>query len=125
MSNLVLKTPVAETHHVRVYEPFQPDVITCDSKEHFIDILNANKDKFNEMSTQKLNKMFNIPGYKVTKVNNEICLRSIKPCEHVGESVLISRIEKIEADNKRIIEAINQQADLIDQIKAFINTNFR
>ena len=108
-----------------VKEPFKPDVITCDNKEHFIGILYANKDKFNEMSTQKLNKMFNIPGYKVTKVNNEICLRSIKPCEHIGESVLISRIEKIEADINRIIETINQQANLLDQIKSFLNTNLR
>ena len=61
------------------------------------------------MATQKLNKIFNIPGYKITKVNNEICLRSIKPCEKINSNDYSDTLQKL-------TERVERMAHIIDVI---------
>ena len=99
---------------VKVFEPFHPETIKCDDKDDFNTIYNANKEKYNKMTTQKLNKIFDIPGYKIARVNNEICLRSIKPCEKImcndnsdALQKLTERVDKLSADFEELANHIS------------------
>ena len=101
-TRLLLNKLEENSSTVKVLEPFNPEIIKCDDKDAFNVIYNSNKEKYDAMTTQKLNKLFDVPGYKITRVNNQICLRSIKPCEKVNSvdsdmiQKLAAKIEKLE-----------------------------
>ena len=92
------------------------EVFECENKEDFSEIINSNINRYNEMSTQKLNQMFKVPGYKVTKIKGEIGLRTIKACE-MNKSDDVSRIDKIEKEIQIIKDAFNQMSEQLDLIK--------
>ena len=62
---------------IKVIEKFSPNITSFESKEEFIEYLSDHKDEMDKLTTQKLNKMFNIKGYRITKLNGEISLRSV------------------------------------------------
>ena len=113
-SKIVLNGLKKELPTVRIIEPFQPEVIECESKEDFSEIINSDPEKYNVMTTQQLNKIFKIPGYKVTKIKGELCLRNIKPCEKLGHT------ETLNEEIKNIKIAFNQLSEQLDQIKQLI-----
>ncbi len=115
-SKIVLNGLKKDLPTVRIIEPFQPEVIECESKDDFSEIINSDPEKYNVMTTQKLNKIFKIPGYKVTKIGGELCLRNIKPCEKQSHT----EIETINEEIKNIKNAFNQLSEQLDQIKAVL-----
>ena len=99
---------------VKIIEPFKPSVIDCETKEDFSEIINSESEKYKSITTQKLNKIFHIPGYKVTKVKGEICLRSIKPCECLSDD--------IHEEIKNIKAAFNELSSQLETIKAILTS---
>ena len=76
----VIKEEPIELPPMKVIEPFQVEVQEFDTKEDFQKFINEgdNNENFKKLTTQKLNKMFNVHGYKITKLGGEISLRSIR-----------------------------------------------
>jgi len=121
-SKIILKEIKKDLPTVKIIEPFQPEVIECENVEDFSEIINANKEKYNGYTTQKLNKTFKIPGYKVTKINGEISLRSIKPCEQLNGKGEHHK-QKINEEINNIKEAFNQLSEQFDTIKQILIDN--
>ena len=115
-SKIVLNGIKKDLPQVKIIEAYQPTVIDCESKEDFNDIINSDIEKYKEMSTQRLNKTFKIPGYKITRVRGEICLRSIKPCERQDNL----QIERLNEEIQNIKEAFNQLSEQFEIIKKMI-----
>lgn len=120
-SKIILNGLKKDLPTVKIIEPFQPSVIKCENKEDFSAIISAEPEKYSEMTTQKLNKLFHIPGYKVTKIKGEICLRSIKQCEKISESN--EDLELMKQEIKNIKDAFNQLSDQLETIKHLILPN--
>ena len=118
-SKIVLKGMRKDFPSIKIIEPFQPEVIECENVEDFSEIINADKEKYNDYTTQKLNKTFKIPGYKVTKINGEISLRSIKPCEQLNSN----GSNKIKDEINDIKEAFNQLSEQFEAIKEILRNN--
>ena len=110
-SRIMLNTSADSSSSVKVFEPFHPETIRCENKDEFNLIYNANKEKYNEMTTQKLNKIFEVPGYKISRVNNEICLRSIKPCEKITCNDNSETLQKLTERIDQLEKAINNIAN--------------
>ena len=77
---------------------------------------NSDPEKYKDMTTQKLNKLFNIPGYKITKIKGEICLRKIKQENHINNDEL----EKIQQQINEIKEAFNLLTEQFETIKTMV-----
>ena len=118
-SKIVLKEIRKDSPSIKIIEPFQPEVIECENVEDFSEIINADKEKYNDYTTQKLNKIFKIPGYKVTKINGEISLRSIKPCEQLSSN----ESNKIKDEINDIKEAFDQLSEQFEAIKEILRNN--
>lgn len=118
-SKIILNGMKKELPTVKIFEPFQPEVIECESKEDFSEILNADLEKYNAMTTQKLNKIFHIPGYKITKIQNVICLRSLKKCEMLNSSKHEDN-SHIQEEIKNIKVAFNQLSEQLETLKGII-----
>ena len=112
-SKIVLNGLKKDLPQIKIIEPFSPEVIDCETKEDFNAILNSDPDKYKDMTTQKLNKTFHIPGYKITKIQGEICLRSIKPCEKQDNVSLAEEIKNIKL-------AFNQLSEQFEAIKSYL-----
>ena len=115
-SKILLNGLKKDLPQVKIIEPYSPEIIECETKEDFNDIMNADPDKYKDMTTQKLNKTFKIPGYKITKIKGEICLRSIKPCERQDNH----KLELINEDIKNIKLAFNQLSEQFELIKKYL-----
>ena len=116
-SKILLNGMKKDLPPITIIEPFKPEVIECETKEDFIELINADKEKYEKMTTQKLNKIFSIPGYKVTKIKGEICLRSIKPCEQLEIKT------NYDEELKNIKTAFNQLSEQFEYIKEMLGIN--
>ena len=58
---------------IEVIEPYNPQIVEFKNIDDFNIYYNANKQQF-DMTTQKLNAKYKIPGYKLTKKSNVLKL---------------------------------------------------
>ena len=58
---------------IEVIEPYNPQIVEFKNVDDFNIYYNANKQQF-DMTTQKLNAKYKIPGYKLTKKSNTLKL---------------------------------------------------
>ena len=59
---------------IEVIEPYNPQIVEFENVDDFNIYYNANKDEFSNMTTQKLNTKYKIPGYRLTKKANQLKL---------------------------------------------------
>jgi hypothetical protein len=62
------------TTSIKVLEKFEPEIKVF-TKDDFLKYLELHKNDLKEISTFKLNKMFSIKGYQITRIKNEIGLK--------------------------------------------------
>ena len=65
-----------EQPQIKTIEKFSPDVMEFENKEEFAEYLDKHREELDKETTQKLNKMFSIKGYRITKIKGEISLRA-------------------------------------------------
>ena len=120
-SKIVLKGIKQETMpSIKILEPYFPEVIECETTDDFNEIINSDPDKYKSLTTQKLNKTFKIPGYKITKAKGEICLRSIKPCERQDNVKYEEKLEALNEEIKSIKDAFNKLSEQFDVVKSLL-----
>ena len=78
---------------MRILEPFRAEVIEFDDKNDFIKYVNEDMETYKSLTTQKLNKMFHIPGYRITKLQGDISLKAVGGKDE-GEERMRSEIKK-------------------------------
>lgn len=118
---------------LKIYEPIRHCLKEFDNAQEFTVYYSKHKDELDKETTHKLNKMFKINGYKITRIKGELSLkidRSVKKdnesntndsCEdvmgtiHSLEQSFNKRISELEAKNKAI-------SDVVDYIVSFINS---
>lgn len=113
-SQILLTGLKKDVPKLNVIEPFNPEVIQCESKEDFSTIINSDIEKYNAMTTHKLNKLFNIPGYRITKIKGEISLRKIK------DNAPTDIDNHIQEEIDKIYDAFNALSDQVQAIKQLI-----
>ncbi len=64
--------------NMKIIEPFTSDIIEFENAEQFNEYINKDLEKYTRLTTQKLNKMFHIPSYRITKINKAIGLRKYR-----------------------------------------------
>ena len=99
---------------MRILEPFRAEVIEFDDKNDFIKYVNEDMETYKSLTTQKLNKMFRIPGYRITKLQGDISLKAVggkedadaekKMRSEIMEEVMEKVRSEIEEKVKDIVE---------------------
>ena len=96
-----------EQPKIKTIEKFSPDVMEFENKEEFAEYLEKHLEELEKETTQKLNKMFSIKGYRITKIRGEISLRACSPKSNKHKSD--SESEPSSKDEKENDELIKQQ----------------
>ena len=108
MSQLIkFKKPSPE---IKVIEKFSPNTTILENKEQFAEYLDEHRDELNKYSTCKLNKMFSIPDYRITKIKGEISLKKyVKPVvnEQKETDENSANINDLRTDINKIKDTLN------------------
>lgn len=99
-----------EESKIKVIKPIT-DSTTFETVDEFNEYYASNKKIFEENTTCKLNKMFKIDGFKITKIKGVVSLKSI-PQSRVTALMMIEDLTK----------RINVIEDRINQIIAVLNS---
>lgn len=104
MQHIPLITPIKEKQEFETPEDFDA-------------YYQLNKDKFDHLTTHKLNKMFSIPGYRITKIKGVLSLKNI-PQSRVTAAMKIETLElKVNEMKDRLnlcINTINKVMDVMN-----------
>ena len=74
--------------------------------------------QFKKLTTQKLNKMFNVHGYKITKLGGEISLRSIRKANDNSDDIKELREQIMDLDNS-LKDCDDKIKDIDDKFKDY------
>ena len=103
-----------EAPKIKTIEKFEPDVIKFSNKEEFAEYLEKERENLNEISTCKLNKMFSITGYHITRIRGEIALKKSK--DSTNDEQILEQTNDISAIKDTLNSLIKQlyEKGLID-----------
>ena len=117
---------------IEVIEPYKPQIITFETIDEFNLYYNRHPEEFANMTTQKLNMKYKIPGYRITQPANSERLKLIKDyykqrtaegCLSVAKGTqeerqsngfideLINRIEYLEKQVENITNFLTEQTN--------------
>lgn len=106
---------------VKIIEPISKYTKEFDTVDEFNLYYNKHKNDMDSLTTHKLNKMYYIKGYHITKIKNVLMLKKIKE-ENIIEqknseiSELKQEIKQIKETINNIIHFINPQSDHCDNM---------
>ena len=97
--------PKIKPNHIQLIEPIK-ERRNFNSAKEFDDFYQLNKDELNEKTTHKLNKMFSIPGYRITKIKGVLSLKNV-PTSRVTPAMKVDALElKVNEIRDRVNECI-------------------
>ncbi len=115
-SNRIIK--LKKELNIKVIEPFTSDIIEFDNIEQFNDYINRDLEKYTSLTTQKLNKMFHVPGYRITKINKEIGLRKVDTSKGCLSHEVANSLNPVNKDSisllKNMVETLINEVSRID-----------
>lgn len=100
---------------VKVIEPIKNYLKEFNTPVEFNLWYAKNKDEVDKLTTHKLNKMYHIVGYRITKIKGILMLKEDKKVKNDEEN---EDIYELKAELERIKETVNK-------IIEFINANFQ
>ena len=105
---------------VKVVEPIQSPMKEFNNVDEFNLFYHNHKDEMMETTTHRLNKMYKINGYRITKIRGELCLKKVREAvkqksdvESVDDNESIdieTRLQRLEEVVNEIIDALNGEA---------------
>ena len=110
---------------IKVIEPYNPQIVEFENIDDFNIYYNTHKEEFDNMTTQKLNTKYKIPGYILTKKSNE--LKLIKDYNYYKrknantDSNSSEGLATNENDIKELRERITFLEKQIDNINTFLS----
>ena len=97
---------------LKVLEPIQLDVKTFKDKQ------------FENSTTTRLNRMYKIPGYRISRVKDELCLKKDYTKNNLGNS---SNIESQQFDEleEKIMKSLEEERGNTEELIEKVNENLQ
>lgn len=99
---------------LKILEPISKYLKEFNSPEEFNVFYSKNKEELDKLTTHKLNKMYHIIGYRITKIKNELMLKKWLEKEDKSDN-LEEQIQSIHEEIEKIKLIINQIIDFINK----------
>ena len=102
---------------LRIIEPIRDYLKVFNSPDEFNIWYTKNKDEVDSLTTNRLNKLYKIQGYRITKIKGVLMLKKSSEQDNVTQSVnsplvpedLQEEIKNIKSTVNKIIEYLNVQ----------------
>ena len=102
---------------VKIIEPIRSYYKTFKTIDEFNNWYLKNKSEVDEYTTHKLNKMYNVEGYRITRIKGSLCLKKVIP-KHNNET---SETCDERSMHEQIISMKNEIQSLKKSIKEIID----
>ena len=110
------QTAPKKDKHIQLIEPIKERREFKDPVE-FDAYYQEHKKELEEKTTHKLNKMFNVPGYRITKIKGVLSLKNI-PQSRITSTMKIETLElKVNEIRDRVNECINTVNNIVDALR--------
>ena len=100
--------------NLNVIEPIQIDVKTFQDKNEFEMFYNSHKNEFENCTTTKLNRMYKIPGYRITRQKEVLCLKK--------DYTKNNKQESDDDNTQKFDELKDELTKMIEEIKLYFNS---
>ena len=100
--------------NLKVIEPIQIDVKTFQDKNEFEMFYNSHKNEFENCTTTKLNRMYKIPGYRITRQKEVLCLKK--------DYTKNNKQESDDDNNQKFDELKDELTKMIEEVKLYFNS---
>ena len=108
-------TKINSSSHIPLIEPIK-ERREFSSPEEFDKYYQQNKTELDQKTTHKLNKMFNIPGYRITKLKGVLSLKNI-PQSRITSTMRVDALElKVNEIKDRVNACITTINNVLDKI---------
>ena len=102
--------------HIQLIEPIK-EKREFKTPAEFDAYYQEHKTELEEKTTHKLNKMFNVPGYRITKIKGILSLKNI-PQSRITSTMKIETLElKVNEIRDRMNECINTVNNIVDALR--------
>lgn len=105
---------------IKVLEPVKNVIKEFDTPDEFNMYYMKNKDEIDKLTTHKLNKMFKIEGYRITRIQGTLMLRTdyaakkrLDKREEMKE--LSDRIDELQSEYDEIKDRMNQLIEIVNK----------
>ena len=103
--------------HIQLIEPIK-EKREFKTPAEFDAYYQEHKTELEEKTTHKLNKMFNVPGYRITKIKGVLSLKNI-PQSRITSTMKIETLElKVNEIRDRMNECINTVNNIVDALRS-------
>ena len=109
---------------LKVLEPIQLDVKTFKDKQEFELFFNSHKNEFENSTTTRLNRMYKIPGYRISRVKDELCLKKDYTKNNLGNSSNIDTQQFDELEEK-IMKILEEERGNTEELIEKVNENLQ
>ena len=109
---------------LKVLEPIQLDVKTFQDKQEFELFFNSHKNEFENSTTTRLNRMYKIPGYRISRVKDELCLKKDYTKNNLGNSSNIDS-QQIEELEEKIMKSLEEERGNTEELIEKVNENLQ
>lgn len=107
---------------VKIIEPIRNYLKEFNTPEEFNNFYLVNKDALNQLTTHKLNKMYHVKGYRITKIKNELMLKRWDEGSKEEEPKFAS-IDKVNSQEERLSSSQKELESLKGQLQQMRNEN--
>ena len=105
---------------VKIIEPIRSYYKTFKTIDEFNNWYLKNKSEVDEYTTHKLNKMYNVEGYRITRIKGSLCLKKVIPkhnnetSETCDEQIISMKneIQSLKKSIKEIIDYLNNNVNV-------------
>ena len=100
------------------------DVKTFKDKQEFELFFNSHKNEFENSTTTRLNRMYKIPGYRISRVKDELCLKKDYTKNNLGSSSNIDS-QQIEELEEKIMKSLEEERGNTEELIEKVNENLQ
>lgn len=104
---------------IKILEPIKNYLKEFNSVEEFNNFYSLNKEELNNLTTHKLNKMYHVKGYRITKIKGVLMLKKWDEGKKLStpldeNNVNSNDIEEIREEIKKIKTALNNVINFLN-----------
>ena len=112
---------------IKVIEPIKNYLKEFNSPVEFNLWYAKNKDEVDKLTTHKLNKMYHIMGYRITKIKGELMLKEYMESQHSKLSIddIVELKNDLQRKNISLENEMEKIKETVNRLINFINVNFQ
>lgn len=105
---------VLKMSEIKILQPITNYIKEFDSPDEFNLFYNKHKEEIDSTTTHKLNKLYHIKGYRITKIKDVLMLK-----KHEEKTEYVKK--HVEEPEMNVQEEIHQMKETINRIIQFLN----